>query len=416
MSLSKSNQDAPWKLQAHVAEDTYQLLLGMAEPVAVSQGDVLVTEGEHKRALFLLESGSLRVSRKTEDGEQTLATVEAGDVVGEIAFVDQRPRSATVTVLEDARVIKLRHAEVMSNLSGNPSALADLMQALAARVSLRLRTEWSDEHIQSELSRIPAIPDALSTDDTPTETYLQGLVEEALAHPAVCHPYLSDLAEGNLPDLPWALRDFAQQYPGYCAHFPRYLTVVISKLESADHRNTLLQNLTEESGTLDDEELEILTEYGIDPAWVQGIPHPKLFERFQRAIGVQDPDPDGQDDALEVVCWRESFYLLLANGSSAEAVGAIGLGTENIVNKIYSPIIRALKRLGTIERRDYVFFELHCEVDDDHHEALLRIAHDFAEIPGNRIDLRKGMLKALGFRTRFWDWMHDRARNRPPGS
>ena len=122
------------------------------------------------------------------------------------------------------------------------------------------------------------------------------------------------------------------------------------------------------------------------------------------------------NDALEVVCWRESFYHLLANGSPAEAVGAIGLGTENIVNKIYTPIIQAIKRLGTLERRDYVFFELHCEVDDDHHEALLRIAHDFAEIPGNRIDLRKGMLKALGFRARFWDWMHERARNRPPRS
>ncbi|MED5419194.1 MAG: hypothetical protein VYA27_10850, partial [Verrucomicrobiota bacterium] len=68
------------------------------------------------------------------------------------------------------------------------------------------------------------------------DTYLEGLVEEALAHPAVCHPYLSDLAAGNLPDTAWALRDFARQYPGYCAHFPRYLTVVISKLESADHR------------------------------------------------------------------------------------------------------------------------------------------------------------------------------------
>lgn len=244
------------------------------------------------------------------------------------------------------------------------------------------------------------------------DTYLEGLVEEALAHPAVCHPYLSDLAEGNLPDTAWALRDFARQYPGYCAHFPRYLTVVISKLESVDHRNTLLQNLTEESGNLDDEELQILTEYGIDPDWVQGIPHPELFKRFQRAIGVREPDLH-EEDALEVVCWRESFYQLLAHGSPAEAVGAIGLGTENIVSRIYAPIIEALKRLGTLERRDYVFFELHCEVDEDHHEALLRIARDFAEVPGNRIDLRKGMLKALGLRTRFWDWMYHRARKRP---
>jgi len=96
--------------------------------------------------------------------------------------------------------------------------------------------------------------------------------------------------------------------------------------------------------------------------------------------------------------------------SPAEAVGAIGLGTENVVNRIYAPIIRAIERLGTLDRRQYVCFELHCEVDDAHHEALLEIAHDFSDVAQNRIDLRKGMLKALGLRNIFWDWMHNRAR------
>ena len=81
-----------------------------------------------------------------------------------------------------------------------------------------------------------------------------------------------------------------------------------------------------------------------------------------------------------------------------------------MVNKIYTPLIRAIERLGTLDRQQYVFFELHCEVDDDHHEALLNIAHDFTDDPQNRIDLRKGMLKALGLRVIFWEWMHERAR------
>ena len=81
-----------------------------------------------------------------------------------------------------------------------------------------------------------------------------------------------------------------------------------------------------------------------------------------------------------------------------------------MVNRIYAPIIRAIERLGTLDRRQYVFFELHCEVDDAHHEALLKIAHDFSDVAQNRIDLRKGMLKALGLRNIFWDWMHNRAR------
>jgi len=252
---------------------------------------------------------------------------------------------------------------------------------------------------------------SLAAETESADDFLTALVGEAHAHPAVCHPYLADLAAGNVPDLEWALRDFALQYPGYCAHFPRYLTMVISKLESPDHRNTLLQNLTEENGTLDAEEIEVLVEHGIDPAWVQGIPHPLLFERFRRALGIHDGDSATADE-LEVVCWRESFYNLLACGSAAEAVGAIGLGTENVVGKIYAPIVQAINHLGTVNRRQAVFFELHCEVDEDHHEALLAIARDFAEHPDNRIDLHKGMLKALGYRSRFWDWMHHRANQR----
>lgn len=415
MQLSANKSVSHWRLEDNVSANTYGQLLRMAEPLTLPQGTGLITEGDQNRSLFILKSGSLSVSQEREGCEQQLGTIEPGDVVGEIAFVDQRPRSATVTVREDAELLRLDHATVMRTLVNNPVALADLVQALAVRVTLRLRGRMPEGNIQSELSKISSIPDASASAAQTGEAYLEELVQEALSHPAVCHPYLTDLAEGNLPDLNWAIRDFAAQYPGYCAHFPRYLTVVISKLESPEHRKTLMQNLIEESGMLDEEEIAVLVEFGIDPDWVQGIPHPKLFERFQHAMGVYDTD-EHADDALEVVCWRESFYHLLANGSPAEAVGAIGLGTENVVNKIYTPMIRAIERLGTLERRDYVFFELHCEVDEDHHEALLNIARDFSEVPGNCIDLRKGMLKALGFRARFWDWMHDRARQRGSNS
>ena len=411
MRLSGDKNVSQWIFKDNVTPETYAELVRMAERLTLPRGSLLIAEGDQSRPLFLLESGSLSVSQRKDSGEQPLGTIDPGDVVGEIAFVDQRPRSATVTVAEDAVLLKLDHARVMRELVDKPQALADLVQALAVRVTLRLRDQVSEETIQSELSKISSVSEAPPAAEITGDAYLEELVEEALSHPAVCHPYLTDLATGNVPDLSWAIRDFAAQYPGYCAHFPRYLTVVISKLESADHRKTLMQNLIEESGMLDDEELEVLIEHGIDPEWVQGIPHPKLFERFQHAIGVHDTD-EHADDALEVVCWRESFYHLLANGSPAEAVGAIGLGTENVVNKIYTPLIRAIERLETLQRRDYVFFELHCEVDEDHHEALLKIARDFADIPRNRIDLRKGMLKALGFRARFWDWMAERARKK----
>jgi hypothetical protein len=97
------------------------------------------------------------------------------------------------------------------------------------------------------------------------ETYVDNLARRAIAHQAVRHPYLEALAKGTLPDLAFALRDFARQYYAYSAHFPRYLTALISKLESPVHRAALMDNLTEESGQYGQEELDELAAIGIQP-------------------------------------------------------------------------------------------------------------------------------------------------------
>lgn len=238
------------------------------------------------------------------------------------------------------------------------------------------------------------------------EQFVDDLARRAMAHQAVQHPYLLSLATGDLPDLRFALRDFGRQYYAYSAHFPRYLTALISKLESPAHRAALMENLTEESGQYEQEELEELAAIGIQPEWIVGLPHPELFRRFRRALGVQDGDAN--EEELEVVCWREQFLSILSSGSAAEALGALGLGTETIVQTIYQPFVEAIARIG-MHPRDSVFFPLHTAVDD-HHQATLRdIAIDLARTPQGRRDLAKGMQKALALRCFFWSWLHQRA-------
>src|SRR5262249_9567372 len=150
-----------------------------------------------------------------------------------------------------------------------------------------------------------------------------------------------------------------------------------------------LENLTEESGSYENEELQELARLGVDPAWIVGIPHPELLRRFQRALDVT-PAP-AEEDALEVVAWREMFLAALATGSAAEAIGALGLGTETIVRTIYAPLVQAIARYGDLRPVDTVFFPLHTAVDDHHQETLLQIAADFARTAEGRRDLAKGM-------------------------
>lgn len=235
---------------------------------------------------------------------------------------------------------------------------------------------------------------------------VDALEAAALQHRAVRHPYLTALAAGKLPDLAWALADFARHYQGYSAHFPRYLTALISRLENPSHREALLENLMEESGHYEEADLALLAQQGIAAEWIVGVPHPELFRRFRVAVAGED---EGWEEELEVVCWREMLLAVLSLGSAAEAVGALGLGTEFIVAPAYQPFVQAIARQGNLPPRDTVFFPLHTLVDDAHQATLRQIAADFAVSERGRADLAKGMHKALALRDSFWSWLHERA-------
>jgi pyrroloquinoline quinone (PQQ) biosynthesis protein C len=243
--------------------------------------------------------------------------------------------------------------------------------------------------------------------ETDINAFLVALTAEAKSHRAVNHRYLRALGAGSLPNARWALADFGRQYFGYSVHFPRYLATVIGRLERPDHRRALLENMTEESGSYGEDELVALEAVGVDREWIVGVAHPILFQRFRTAMGVVDRI--GDEESIEVVCWREMFLGVLSGGSPAEAVGALGLGTEGIVSTMYLSFVDALRRLPDLSARDTVFFPLHTAVDDHHQETLLDIARHYAQNESGRRDLAKGMRKALALRSSFWDWMYERA-------
>ena len=350
-------------------------------------GHRLIEQGGIDQCFYFVVEGSLVVVR---DGRE-VATVHAGDVVGEYAFLDNRPRCASVRTREASIVIELPRQEVLREAAPSQDFLAQLLAILSERMRTR-ETAWRSE--------------------VDARVYVQKLQATALRHRAVQHPYLKALASGELPDQRWALADFARQYYGYSAHFPRYLAQTISQLDDPEHRAALLENMTEESGQYGQDELDELAAAGIDPAWIVGVPHPQLFRRFCAVLGVDHGEPT--EDILTVTSWRELFLEVLGSGA-AQAIGALGLGTEAIVSTMYQNFLPALDRLD-IPERDAVFFPLHALVDDHHQATLNAIAVSLARSPEGRRDLEKGMHKALFLRAGFWDWMLERARNPPDGA
>ena len=240
----------------------------------------------------------------------------------------------------------------------------------------------------------------------PLTPLLRELVDEAMRHEAVRHPYLRALAEGAFPEPREALRAFAREYAGYSAWFPRFLAAVEERLP-AELASVLEENKAEEVGLYDEETLMELESAGLRREWVDGVPHPELFERFQEGLGVA---ADGAiAPGAPAARWRESLLKLLESDHPAAAVGALGLGTELVVSSMYADVLRGVDRFGRVRPEARSFLVLHSLVDDAHAESLLDLAGRLAKDGEARAALARGMRAALDLRAEFWSALHAEA-------
>jgi len=237
--------------------------------------------------------------------------------------------------------------------------------------------------------------------------FVDGLCAKVVESAAVNHAYLQAFSTGDFPNVALAIQDFAFQYGIYSAKFTQYVTAVIAKLSCVDHQQILLANLAEEQGKPDAAELpaDVL-------ASIEGVPHSQLFLRFQRAVGV-----DAQYMRLAQPCqagmlWQQQF-LELCSTSECVGVGAIGLGTEMIVSRIYSKILDGLTAHSTLTLTQRVFFDLHSVCDEAHAEQMQKIARDLAQESSARDQIEYGVNQAITMRVTFWDQMLERAQSFP---
>lgn len=109
---------------------------GEARPVPV--GGVIIHQGVPVDALFILLRGRLSVSLPSL-GDREIARLQAGEVVGEMSFVDARPPSATVTALEDSTVFAVPKPALGAHLEENLGFAARFYKALAIYLSTTVR-------------------------------------------------------------------------------------------------------------------------------------------------------------------------------------------------------------------------------------------------------------------------------------
>ncbi|MFL6236563.1 MAG: cyclic nucleotide-binding domain-containing protein [Thermoanaerobaculia bacterium] len=126
-------------------DDDVEWMLTAGTRRFVPAGGVLIQQGVPVDAVFILLEGTLAVWLKSRRGpERELARLSAGEIVGEMSFVDTRPPSATVKALEGSTVFALSRTTLNRKLAADNGFAARFYRALAIYLSTTVRERHRD--------------------------------------------------------------------------------------------------------------------------------------------------------------------------------------------------------------------------------------------------------------------------------
>ena len=123
-----------------LSEDELMLLEKLVFVNRVSAGDTVCREGDRSDFVCFVVRGCLDIVKANVDGgEVVIAHLRPGDSMGEMALVDNEPRSATVRVAEDATLIVLTHKGLEQLRKRSPNAVTQIMENIARLLCVQLR-------------------------------------------------------------------------------------------------------------------------------------------------------------------------------------------------------------------------------------------------------------------------------------
>lgn len=97
-------------------------------------GTVLFKEGERGKEMYVIQSGKVRISKQARGEEQTLAVIGAGEFFGEMAILNNKPRSASASVMEESKMLVIDPKTFEAMIKGNTEIAVRMIKKLAQRL------------------------------------------------------------------------------------------------------------------------------------------------------------------------------------------------------------------------------------------------------------------------------------------
>ncbi len=113
----------------------------ICQKVGFKKGDVIFEAGEPGDALFVIYEGTVEVVKPAEKGEpeQIMTELGEGEIFGEMALIEELPRSATVRAKEDCRLLRIPREYFFRLLQQDQNIALKIYKAISLVLAHRLR-------------------------------------------------------------------------------------------------------------------------------------------------------------------------------------------------------------------------------------------------------------------------------------
>ena len=156
-------------LFSELSPEELERISRVAVPRSFPKGVRVFHEGDQSDACYIVRSGDLRVTREHPDGRAiALATLESGDIFGELAMLDGEARSASVEALSDCELLALPASDVRALLASSAEITVKLVIALTRRLR-EANERISRQSFQTVPSRVAGVLSQLIAEETASE-------------------------------------------------------------------------------------------------------------------------------------------------------------------------------------------------------------------------------------------------------
>ncbi len=132
-------QQSDHPLFRYLTDDERDRIEGIGEVKVIAEDGFLIRESEMDSRLFAIEDGRLDILAIVDGRPAVVAAVGPGDVLGEVSFVDDSPRSVSVRASEQTTVRAWDKKTLSEALAFDPQLLAKFAVAMCELLVERLR-------------------------------------------------------------------------------------------------------------------------------------------------------------------------------------------------------------------------------------------------------------------------------------